>query len=100
MAQLGVSGVLKILLSKGINVNAEGGNCGSALSAESYGGHEEMVRLLLEKEAKVNAKVGFSGNALKAASYRGHETVVRLLVEKGANLNAQGLRGRADRGIR
>ena len=89
MAQLGISGVLKMLLNKGANVNAGGGDYGSAISAASHNGHEGIVRLLLEKGANVDAEGGRYGNALSAASRRGHEGVVRLLLEKRASVNAR-----------
>lgn len=44
---------MKCLLSRGADVNAQGGYYGDALSATSARGHEKVVKLLLEKEAKV-----------------------------------------------
>ena len=73
----GVIGLLKMLLDKGADVDAEGGAHSNALSAASLDGHEEVVRLLLEKGASVNAEGGVFGSALSAASLRGHEEVVR-----------------------
>ena len=90
MSLLGISGVCKMLLNKGVDVNEEGGLWGNALSAASLKGHEEIVRLLLEKGANVNAKGGYHGNALSAASFNGNVRVVQFLLEKGANVNAEG----------
>jgi ankyrin repeat protein len=81
---------VRLLLEKGVNVNAQGGVYGNALQAASHNGHEAVVRLLLKKGANVNAQGGYYGNALQAASSEGHEAVVRLMLEKGANVNAQG----------
>ncbi|OAQ60405.1 nacht and ankyrin domain-containingprotein [Purpureocillium lilacinum] len=67
-----------------------GGECGNALQAASYRGHEKVVGVLLNKDADVNAKGGRFGNALTAASYGGHEKVVRILLNKGADVNAKG----------
>ncbi|KAH6661738.1 ankyrin repeat-containing domain protein [Halenospora varia] len=91
----------QLLLEKGADVNAQGGEYGNALQAASIedyeatciqaasaGGHEAIVALLLEKEANVNAQGGEYGNALQAASARGHEANVILLLEKGADINA------------
>ncbi|KAF1939184.1 hypothetical protein EJ02DRAFT_504930 [Clathrospora elynae] len=74
--------VIKLLLEKNADVNAEGGYYGNALQAASEGGHEQVVKLLLEKNADVNG--GYYGNALQAASEEGHEQVVKLLLEKNA----------------
>ena len=75
------------LLDKGADVNAEGGEYGSALQAASQGGHEKVVQLLLDKGADVNARGGEYWSALVAASYRGHPYVVELLLDKGADVN-------------
>jgi hypothetical protein len=81
---------LELLLSKGADVNAQGGQHGNALQAASLGGHDKVVELLLSKGADVNAQGGQYGNALQAASLGGHDKVVELLLSKGADVNAQG----------
>jgi ankyrin repeat protein len=86
----GRDAIVKLLVDKGADVNAQGGEYGNALQAASYEGHEAVVRLLLDKGANVNAQGGGYSNGLQAASCRGHEAVVRLLVDKGADVNAQG----------
>jgi ankyrin repeat protein len=78
----------ELLLEKGADVNARGGDYNNALQAASYGGHEQIVKMLLDKGANVNAQGGRYSNALQAASSEGHEAVVRLLLEKGADINA------------
>ncbi|OAL48192.1 purine and uridine phosphorylase, partial [Pyrenochaeta sp. DS3sAY3a] len=80
--------VVRLLINKGANVNAQGGHYGSALQAASEEGHEQIVRLLINKGADVNAQCGYYGSALQAAS-QGHEQIVRLLIDKGADVNAQ-----------
>jgi ankyrin repeat protein len=62
--------IVKVLLEKGAEVNAQGGEYGNALQAASFGGHEAIVKVLLEKGAEVNAQGGIYGNALQAASWR------------------------------
>lgn len=111
--------IVKLLLAKGADVNAQG--YGNALQAASSHGHENIHRLLLEKGAglrtlpryalqtasssgnervvKLLLKMGvdvnghsghYYGTALQEASSHGHETVVKLLLGQGAHVNAQG----------
>ena len=47
---------MKLLLSKGADVNAKDQSGYTALSWASSGGHSEIVRLLFQKGADVNAK--------------------------------------------
>lgn len=82
--------VIDQLLEAGANVNAQGGQYGTALQAASAQGYEKIVTRLLEAGADVNAKSGCYGNALQAACARGHDIVVKLLLEAGADVNAQG----------
>ncbi|KAL4947073.1 purine and uridine phosphorylase [Aspergillus filifer] len=86
----GYQGIVRLLLDKGADVNAQGGIYGNALQAASADGHPEIVRLLLDKGADINAQGGKYGNALQAASAEGHPEIVRLLLDKGADVNAQG----------
>ncbi|KAK1621903.1 hypothetical protein BDP81DRAFT_387273, partial [Colletotrichum phormii] len=81
---------VQMLLDKGADVNAEGGEYGNALQAASSEGHDKIVQMLLDKGADVNAQRGEYGNALQAASFRGHDNVVKMLLNKGADVNAQG----------
>jgi hypothetical protein len=89
-SERGYEQVVKLLLDKGADVNAQGGRYGNALQAASERGNEQIVKLLLDKGADVNAQGGRYGNALQAASERGNEQIVKLLLDKGANVNAQG----------
>jgi ankyrin repeat protein len=56
--------IVELLLDKGADVNAQGGEYGNALQAASLGGHDKIVELLLDKGADVNAQGGEYGNAL------------------------------------
>jgi len=69
---------VELLVSKGADVNAQGGHFGTALQAASSGGHEKIVELLVSKGADVNAQGGYFGTALQAASFQGHEKIVEL----------------------
>jgi hypothetical protein len=95
-ARIGVPGIVKRILKRTVDINAQGGRYGTALQAASADGHETVVKILLDSGADVNAQGGFYGNALQAASAGGHEAVVKILLDSGANVNAQGgLFGRA-----
>lgn len=50
--------VVRLLLDKDADVNAQGGLYGNALYAASSRGHEQIVRLLLGKDADVNSNCG------------------------------------------
>ena len=82
--------IVKLLVDKGADVNAQGGEYGNALQAASWRSNERIVKLLVDKGADVNAQGGEYGNALQAASCEGNEQIVKLLVDKGADVNAQG----------
>jgi hypothetical protein len=89
-AMLGFGTITRLLLDKGADVNAQGGERGNALHAASDGGHEQVVKMLLDAGADINAQGGEYGNALHAASDGGHEQVVKMLLDAGADINAQG----------
>ena len=83
--------IVQILLERGADVNAQGGEYGNALQAALVKGHDQaVVKMLLEHGADVNAQGGFHGNALQAASARGRDRIVQTLLEHGADVNAQG----------
>ena len=69
-ANQGNKKIVELLLSKGADINAQGGFYGNALQAAAYRGHEKIVELLLSKGADVNAQGGYYGNALQAADMR------------------------------
>ncbi|KAJ5273735.1 Pfs NACHT and ankyrin domain protein [Penicillium angulare] len=87
---LGLVAPARVLISKGADVNAQGGIYGNALQAASNRGYQEVVTLLLEKGADINTQGGQCGNALQAASANGHQEIVTLLLDKGADINTQG----------
>ncbi|KAJ7819608.1 ankyrin repeat-containing domain protein [Mycena olivaceomarginata] len=89
-AKLGFLHIMRLLLERGADVNAQGGRYGNALQAASKGGHLDLAQLLVERGAAVNAQGGRYGNALQAALARGHLDLAQLLLECGADVNAQG----------
>lgn len=83
-AYCGLYEVAALLLSKGADVNAQGGEYGSALQAASARRYKEILELLLSKGADINAQGGDYGSALQAASRWGYKKTVKLLLSKGA----------------
>jgi ankyrin repeat protein len=90
----------KQLIEQGADIDAQGGQFGSAIQAavaslyeirsvnESVG--ESIINLLLEHGANVNTQGGYYETALQAASSHGYESIVKLLLDHGANVNLQG----------
>jgi ankyrin repeat protein len=81
----GYNEIIKLLIHKGISVNAEGGEYKTtALFAAARGGHTETVRLLIDKGIKVNtvAKGGIS--ALSEAKSSNHKDTYELLLKASA----------------
>ncbi|RFU78126.1 hypothetical protein TARUN_4117 [Trichoderma arundinaceum] len=67
-----------------IDVNAQGGEYGSALQAAAWSGQAESAKLLIKKGAHVNARGGKYRNALNAAVIMGYWNIVQILLENGA----------------
>lgn len=80
-----------ILGQEKIDINAQGGEYGTALQAASAEGQKEVVHMLLGKGADVNIQGGVWGTSLQAASAGGQIEVVEILLGKGADVNAQGV---------
>ncbi|KAF2737831.1 hypothetical protein EJ04DRAFT_460527, partial [Polyplosphaeria fusca] len=79
-ALLGLRDVVKVLLDKGADVNAQGGYFGNALCAASYRGKKQVVKMLFDAGTNVTASGGWYGNAFHAAAYEGHLPVLELLM--------------------
>jgi ankyrin repeat protein len=61
-----------MLLDKGADVNAQGGEHGNALYTASYRGNAAVVKILLDKGAHVNAQGEVYGNC-NGLSPRSHD---------------------------
>jgi ankyrin repeat protein len=111
--------VFRLLLSRGANVNAQGGYKGSALSAAAHGhntmlkellqhgadaalgeshalvsaascGNNEAISILLDHGANLHCQEGVQGKALHIAAKNGHISTVKLMLDRGANVDAFG----------
>jgi serine/threonine protein kinase/ankyrin repeat protein len=74
---------VELLLSKGVDVNA---NDGEALQAAASTGNADMVQLLIEHGADVNQKNKWAGTALHSSFDKG---IVELLLKHGAKVNSK-----------
>jgi ankyrin repeat protein len=77
--------LVKDLLKKGANVNAQGGNFNNALQLASFKGYDKIVDQLLQYNANVNLRGGYFCTALQAASAGGQLQIVEKLLEYGAD---------------
>ena len=82
--------IVQLLLERGADANAQGGEYGNALQAACTGGHDKIAKMLLERGTDANAQGGVYGNALQAACTGGHDKIAQILLERGAGVNAQG----------
>ena len=89
-SEAGLLELVRMLIERGMDVNAQAGIYGYALQAASYKGHIDVVHLLLANEADVNAQGGYHGNALQAAASIDAENIMKLLFKHGADVNAVG----------
>jgi hypothetical protein len=79
----------KELLERGVDVNAKGWHCKTALMEASRHGQREVMGLLLDKGADVEARDDFYWTALMLGSRWGRLAAVKVLLNKGADVNAK-----------
>ncbi|KAF3072244.1 Ankyrin-2 [Trichoderma lentiforme] len=75
---------LLIEICPDIDVNAQGGEYGSALQAAAWSGQTESIKFLIGKGAHVNVRGGKYGSALNAAIIMGYWNIVKILLDNGA----------------
>ena len=80
--------MVRLLLDRGADINAQGGYYGNALQAAASLENEVIVRLLLDRGADVNARGGKYDNPLQEAASRGNRFLVRLLFDHGADVES------------
>lgn len=79
--------IIKLLLKNGVDVNAKGGEYGSAVQIATYWGHKHIVRHLVEARADVSAQWGSYGSTLQEAVLRKDPDILELLIEAGLDVN-------------
>jgi ankyrin repeat protein len=87
-ANLGYEHIVRALVDRGENINAEEVSGGTTpLFAAVFGGHLAVVEFLLEKGAAVNHVTKEHNTALIPATQRGDVEIVRTLLMAGADAN-------------
>ncbi|KAJ3642022.1 hypothetical protein Zmor_028486 [Zophobas morio] len=83
--------VIKLLIEKGIDLNAQNGNGTAALQLACSRGVYENVEMLLDFGASIIIADKKNMNALKYASYfdKDNQDIIELLIRKGIEVNAQ-----------
>ncbi|XP_063923969.1 uncharacterized protein LOC135138056 isoform X2 [Zophobas morio] len=88
-------GVIKLLIEKGIDVNAQNENGKTALQFACLEGIYENAEMLLDFSASIGITDEDNNNALHYASSAENvnRSLIKLLIEKGININAQNKNG-------
>ncbi|KAL9010697.1 MAG: hypothetical protein Q9173_004396 [Seirophora scorigena] len=82
--------IARLLLDKGVDVDAVGGKQGTALQVSALEGHKEVVQLLLARKASTKVVSARFGTPLSAAAEKGHERGFQMLLNAGASINGKG----------
>jgi len=88
--------LVTLALSKGANVNVEGGTLGTPLHAAAFYDKVEVVKILVDAGAEVNAKKTFAETPLHSVAgnrSRGAD-VAKILVAAGADVSAKDMFGK------
>ncbi|MBW2173360.1 MAG: ankyrin repeat domain-containing protein, partial [Deltaproteobacteria bacterium] len=79
---------VKLLISKGVDVNVKNDEGLTLLHCAARDGHKEIVELLLAHGADVNVGgANYNRTAAEFAMSRNHTEIVQLLVSKGADIS-------------
>eukprot|EP00752_Nemacystus_decipiens_P017481 g15673.t1 len=84
----GEVGVVKLLLARGADVDAENNLGSTPLNRAAVAGRTEVIELLLDAGADLEHQDDISGTPLHGAARRNHCSTVRLLLNRGALVDA------------
>ena len=85
--------LVRILLERGADRNAEFQDDKGALCVAAHRAHLNVIKLMLEWKSGDKISINSINIALLAACKQGHIEVVRFLIERGANVNATDAHG-------
>jgi hypothetical protein len=99
-ADWGHHDVIRLLLDKHADANAQDKRGFTPLEAAASNGHAKAVKTLIDGGATLDAQDHkYGGTALMAASAAGHLEVVRLLLVAGAKTNLRAKNGMSALGM-
>lgn len=84
--------VVRLLMERGADLNAQSGRYCTALQAAAYTGREAVMDFLLshkDPQPDLNIMGGTFDTALQAAVSEGHDSIVQRLLDLGAHVNAK-----------
>ncbi|KAL8686847.1 MAG: hypothetical protein Q9218_006823 [Villophora microphyllina] len=81
--------IVRYLIGKGADMEAQDAWDTTALHGAAWRGHLEVMKILLEKGASTNVQDFAGGAALHFAAHAGQEKAIRLLLDHSANINAR-----------
>ena len=90
-AQTGQIEIVKFLLEKGADINADRGGTTALHMAAIFGGKTELIELLLEKGADINARAGNGHTPLNFAVIGKQKKIADLLLDKGGEINLENM---------
>ncbi|KAJ6571507.1 hypothetical protein B0H19DRAFT_1231288 [Mycena capillaripes] len=79
---------VRILVDRGANIDADGGEYGTALQLAAQCGRAEIIEILLENGASIDADPINIGTALRLALDKGDHNVIEILRKHGASQDA------------
>ncbi|KAJ2979724.1 hypothetical protein NQ176_g3080 [Zarea fungicola] len=88
-AREGYEGIVKLLIDKGSDIEANDLWSQSPLSCAAGNGRETTVKLLLDKGARIEAKNQYARTPLWRAVSGGHFETTKLLLNNGANIETK-----------
>lgn len=89
----GCIGMMECLISQGAEINGTNYWGGTPLSSAAEGGRLEAAKMLIALGAKVNVQGDFGATPLSIAVSNGHASVVKLLIDNGADVTLANKRG-------
>ncbi len=92
-ARNGHTGLVRLLIEHGADVNHTTSFGTTALIYAAEKGYKEIIELLLAQRAEVNLANEAGATALTWAAQRGHKEIAELLIAHGADVNCKTERG-------